>query len=199
MRYVINKTQENNNFSGTAGSKLDHTIAKIKDEYSRAEGDAKQFHDENPEVTYGVGGVLTGAGLGAIANLVMGDKKKSKLKKLLAGALYGGLVGGALGVAGGGLVHKKRYNDLNKKYIDLKDNYIHHKKPTKEDLLAASMTYNNWLTDEQERNSEAITLDPLLKVSTVSKNPLLTDGTIYTESDDVKKLDDLLKSIKVGK
>ena len=189
MRYAINKTQGNNNFATTAGSKLDHIVAKAQDEYNRIENDTKQFHDENPEITYGVGGALTGAGLGAIANLMMGDKKKSKLKKLLTGALYGALAGGALGAAGGGLVHKGRYKNL-------KDNYIHFKKPTKEDLLAAGMTYGNWTADEQERNSEA-GLDPLLKVDPVITNHLLEKDTVYTESDDLKKFDETFKDFGI--
>ena len=51
-------------------------------------------------------GLGIGAGVGGLANVLVGDKKKSKVRRLLEGAGLGGLIGAGAGLGYSGLKHK---------------------------------------------------------------------------------------------
>lgn len=73
-----------------------------------------EFAGKNPEVAYGVGGALAGAGLGAIGNVLIGKKKKDKLKESLKGAAIGALIGGVGGVGIGYFKDTSKDSGANK-------------------------------------------------------------------------------------
>lgn len=73
-----------------------------------------KFAGENPEVAYGIGGALAGAGLGAIGNVLIGKKKKDKLKEALKGAAMGALIGGVGGVGIGYFKDTSKDSGANK-------------------------------------------------------------------------------------
>lgn len=90
-----------NNFSSieeleTFTSKIDKSIEKIR-------AKATELEAKNPELLYGAGGALLGAGLGAGSVLLLGDKKKDKLRKALEAGALGSLIGATGGIVGGAL------------------------------------------------------------------------------------------------
>ena len=74
----------------------------------------------DPTLKYGLIGAGAGTGLGAAANLLVGDKKKDKVKQALKGIMIGGALGGAAGAGLGyfrdsvGLDFMKDKNTENK-------------------------------------------------------------------------------------
>lgn len=103
MLYIRNK--KSNNFSKEEVDFLNNF--KSLEEFATFSVNFSGLIDKlnsNPALSYGILGALGGAGLGAGANLIVGDKKKSKLRKALEGAAIGGLLGGGAGAIGGSLV-----------------------------------------------------------------------------------------------
>lgn len=80
----------------TFTSKIDKSIEKIR-------AKATEIEAENPELLYGAGGALLGAGLGAGSVLLIGDEKKNKLRKALEAGALGALIGTTGGIVGGAL------------------------------------------------------------------------------------------------
>lgn len=101
MKYLRNK---NTNFSQEEVDFLNNF--KTIDEFNNFSVNFSGLMDklnENPSLYYGLLGGAGGAGIGAGANLIFGNKKKSNLRKLIEGALIGGVLGGGAGAIGGGL------------------------------------------------------------------------------------------------
>lgn len=61
-----------------------------------------------PDLFYSLTGGLSGAGLGAIGGLMVGDKKKSRLRRMLEGGLIGGGLGAGIGALGSAYLKHKR-------------------------------------------------------------------------------------------
>lgn len=78
----------------------------------------------NPKLFYALAGGLTGAGLGAAGQLLIGDKKKSKLRRMLEGGLIGGGLGAGAGILGGAYLKNKRDNSIINKSVEIDDTKI---------------------------------------------------------------------------
>lgn len=102
MKYLRNK---NTNFSQEEVDFLNNF--KTIDEFNNFSVNFAGLMDklnENPSLYYGLLGGAGGAGIGAGANLIFGNKKKSNLRKLIEGALIGGVLGSGAGAIGGGFL-----------------------------------------------------------------------------------------------
>lgn len=96
MNFSQQEIQFLNNFSS-----IDDLYA-----FSNAVGDmvgkVEDLRINNPELFYSLAGGLSGAGIGAVGNLLIGDKKKSKLRRMLEGGLLGGGLAAGAGYLYGG-------------------------------------------------------------------------------------------------
>lgn len=80
--------------------------------------DLIQTINENPVAASSIIGGLAGGTLGAGTSLLMGDKSKSKTRRLLEGLAIGGLGGAGLGALGGHLVGKAGMQKITCKAVD---------------------------------------------------------------------------------
>lgn len=80
----------------------------------------KDWANDRPDLSYPLIGGLTGAGIGAVGELLIGDKEKSKRRRMLEG----GLLGGGLGAVAGFIQGSKEYvvNKVNIANRDQRDN-----------------------------------------------------------------------------
>lgn len=123
----------------------------------------------NPELFYSLAGGLSGAGVGAVGNLLIGDKKKSKLRRMLEG----GLIGGGLG-AGAGYLYGGKERAIGERDVAI----------NKRNVAIRERNSLNALTKKQEAELNALN-KKINKLSIAANNPELSLkilGRIWSEA-----------------